>query len=80
MDIQEYLKKYANTPSEVADFARAAGMSPMYLSHIVNRHKNPGIEKIIGLIRASNGRIKLEAIRPDLFDKDTKRLIRKAAA
>ena len=73
MDINSYVRKLADTGRTATDFAATAGMSRMYLYHILKGRKpKPGLETILKLLRASDAEIKLQTLRPDLFPKGRK--------
>lgn len=86
MDISTYVNNLTKNGGDLTEFARQAGMSRVYLGHILNGHKrNPSIKTVVGLVVASNGEISIRSLRPDLFPSSRKgakalELIRKAAA
>ena len=82
MNLVEYIAKYAPTLEKEREFAAEVGISHMYLQHMIKKRKErPGFEIAMGLIRASNGQIKLQTLRPDVFtDKESLKLLRKSAA
>lgn len=86
MDINAYIDKFTENGGSLTKFATSAGMSRMYLGHILKgRKKNPSFETVLGLLIASNGEISIKSLRPDLFPRSKRgsealELIRKAAA
>lgn len=82
MNVKQYIEKHADTVQKRKAFAERAGISTMYLGHLwKGRKQNPEFRVVMGLVKASEGKIKLKELRPDLFtDAEARRLIRKAAA
>jgi len=82
MNLSQYLEKHAPSLEAERKFAKSAGISHLYLRHILKGRKDKiGFEIVLGLLRASSGRIKLKTLRPDLFsDGEARRLLRKSAA
>lgn len=67
MDIETYLKEL---PDKCAreHFAKKAGTTMGYLDHLKKGRKKPaGIDVLVRLIAASEGRLTLRDLRPDLF-------------
>lgn len=67
MDINTYLHKYTKNGGNLEEFARKAGMTRVYLTHIRRGRKNPGMKKVVGLIEASGGAISISSLHPELF-------------
>lgn len=71
MDLKTYLDSLTNSEREA--FAQRAGNSLGYLRHITDGRKPPStIRLIVKLIKASDGNLTLEGLRPDLFDSRTR--------
>ena len=86
MDLNIYVERLQKNGGNLTEFAKRAGISRMYLTHMLKgRKKKPGFEVVLGLLNASDGEISIRSLRPDLFPPTTlgKRLLalfRKAAS
>lgn len=72
MDLDAYRQKMqrqhgARFDEEWRKFAKRANTSTMYLSHIIKSHKYPGWSKLMDIHKASDGDVRLEDQRPELF-------------
>ena len=73
MDIKTYVKQFQKDGGKIADLASRAGMSTMYLRHIISGYKEkPGLEKVVGIMVATDGQVTLKSLRPDLYPRGVK--------
>jgi DNA-binding transcriptional regulator YdaS (Cro superfamily) len=64
MQLRRYFS--ALTPEQKTLFAKKAKTSAMYLTHIIQGRRRPGIEKCVDIEKASGGKVRCEALNPDL--------------
>jgi DNA-binding transcriptional regulator YdaS (Cro superfamily) len=63
MTLREFLSDNKISRMELAE---KVGTSTAYLSHIINGRKQPGIKLTSKIIRATEGRVGIRDLRPDI--------------
>lgn len=65
MDLKQYLSEL--TPEQRQDLAERAGTSPAYLVQLAGAHRKPSPAMARALVEASNNKLSLENLRPDIW-------------
>jgi predicted transcriptional regulator len=67
MDLKQFLDTLA--PAEREDYAKRAGTTVAYLAQLTGGHRSPSPSLSKRLVAASNNKIKLAKLRPDIWSK-----------
>jgi DNA-binding transcriptional regulator YdaS (Cro superfamily) len=65
MDLREYFKD--EPMGAVNEMAMHLGITATWLSILIHKHKRPSAELAIKIEKATQGLVKREVLRPDLF-------------